>query len=671
MSSSDIAVKRIRRQWEPEDKAWHDEALQLPWEEVSPPLHSTTLFALRNVFFFSHATAVQARTISVFCSSGNSTIVEAPTGSGKTLAVLIPLMERTVRACDAFVAAHNFPLLRRDIIGIVLAPSRVLAEQTFVVGRNLAARLPHTIRFALCDGAVQSADVVLKSLKAAARGAGTFLVTTPRDLVDFIAALNTKRPTEHPPVARSDAETSEGGRSVHNEPDEREELLAAQDEETLRRYYEKRGRRKDTSEKDTGHNVQLRGCHNERFVLVVDEADLVFHSVEMRGIVTEFVATHAYLQQPLDKRLKEERGESTSTSTNSSEKTLSMDLSFVGATVSTSTEVQTYAERACAALQSKLHKVVLNSNEDFVTQLQNRYLLCEAHDFLPILIQLMNLHSSKKHFIFFNSPRTLRFVEKLFSRLVESHQMLLCINHVFVMYEGMNERTRLDQYNAFLNHKAEVKAGATDGKKAALLSATEKKNQFYTSGWKREGRQPGGRGAILLCTDVAAFGLDVRDVDYVYHFEPPTTVQSYVHRIGRVGRMGMRGSSILILPCFSTDSSLTEAPERKSTSTRFNTLINTKSATSSIQTQQVSEADLSEERRQYLKELGERSELQPCSIPPFAPIAATVRNVISQHNKIKTLAQQAAMSMCTAPSSVEGVKSWFDPKLALHALLLN
>lgn len=62
-----------------------------------------------------------------------------------------------------------------------------------------------------------------------------------------------------------------------------------------------------------------------------------------------------------------------------------------------------------------------------------------------------------------------------------------------------------------------------------------------------------GTGAILLCTDVAAFGLDVRDVDYVYHFEPPFSVQSYIHRIGRVGRMGLRGCSVLLLPCILND----------------------------------------------------------------------------------------------------------------------
>ncbi|KEG10746.1 putative helicase [Trypanosoma grayi] len=400
-------------------------------------------------------------------------------------------------------------------------------------------------------------------------------------------------------------------------------------------------------------------------MLVVDEADLVFHSPEMRGAVTDFVAAYAKTEAPPAKRRKATAGASPSR--------VAMDVAFVGATVSTSRELQQYAGTIGATLGSEMHSVVMNSTEEFVTQLQNRYAVCEAHEFLPLFIQLMNRHASKKNFIFFNSSTTLRFVEKLFARLRESERPLLYIRHIFVMYEGMSEGARLEQYNAFLNHRTDVQNSDDKKKKkaAAPPSGAGKKNQVYTSGWKRDGRQPDGKGAILLCTDMAAFGLDVRDVDYVYHFEPPTTVQSYVHRIGRVGRMGMRGSSILVLPCFSKGSSLTTARERKTTSERFNTLANTKGSTADLQSVPVTEQDLSEARRQYLQELGGRSELQSYSVPPFAPITSTVRNVIVENKKLKTLAQSAAMSMCAVPRDAETAASWFDPKLALHALLLD
>ncbi|AIG65002.1 DEAD/DEAH box helicase [Weissella tructae] len=49
---------------------------------------------------------------------------------------------------------------------------------------------------------------------------------------------------------------------------------------------------------------------------------------------------------------------------------------------------------------------------------------------------------------------------------------------------------------------------------------------------------------ILVATDVAARGLDVSGVDYVYNFDIPQDPESYVHRIGRTGRAGAEGTSV-------------------------------------------------------------------------------------------------------------------------------
>ena len=53
---------------------------------------------------------------------------------------------------------------------------------------------------------------------------------------------------------------------------------------------------------------------------------------------------------------------------------------------------------------------------------------------------------------------------------------------------------------------------------------------------------------VLLCTDIAARGLDIPDVHWVVHFDPPRSVSEYIHRVGRVIRgEGARGGSCLIL----------------------------------------------------------------------------------------------------------------------------
>jgi len=52
---------------------------------------------------------------------------------------------------------------------------------------------------------------------------------------------------------------------------------------------------------------------------------------------------------------------------------------------------------------------------------------------------------------------------------------------------------------------------------------------------------------ILVCTDVAARGLDIKGVSHVYNYESPKTSTEYIHRIGRTARAGKEGKAITIL----------------------------------------------------------------------------------------------------------------------------
>jgi superfamily II DNA/RNA helicase len=49
---------------------------------------------------------------------------------------------------------------------------------------------------------------------------------------------------------------------------------------------------------------------------------------------------------------------------------------------------------------------------------------------------------------------------------------------------------------------------------------------------------------LLVATDVAARGIDVRDITHVINFDLPRSAEDYVHRIGRTGRAGASGVAI-------------------------------------------------------------------------------------------------------------------------------
>ncbi len=56
-----------------------------------------------------------------------------------------------------------------------------------------------------------------------------------------------------------------------------------------------------------------------------------------------------------------------------------------------------------------------------------------------------------------------------------------------------------------------------------------------------------GRTNILIATDVAARGIDVEDISHVINFDMPRTADIYVHRIGRTGRAGKKGTAISLV----------------------------------------------------------------------------------------------------------------------------
>jgi len=55
-----------------------------------------------------------------------------------------------------------------------------------------------------------------------------------------------------------------------------------------------------------------------------------------------------------------------------------------------------------------------------------------------------------------------------------------------------------------------------------------------------------GEMKYLVCSDVAARGLDIQEMSHVFNFDVPTHAEDYVHRIGRTGRAGREGHAFTI-----------------------------------------------------------------------------------------------------------------------------
>lgn len=56
-----------------------------------------------------------------------------------------------------------------------------------------------------------------------------------------------------------------------------------------------------------------------------------------------------------------------------------------------------------------------------------------------------------------------------------------------------------------------------------------------------------GQIQVLIASDIAARGLDITDIDYVFNLDLPENPEAYLHRVGRTGRAGKSGVAVSII----------------------------------------------------------------------------------------------------------------------------
>ncbi|EFN51763.1 hypothetical protein CHLNCDRAFT_59105 [Chlorella variabilis] len=134
--------------------------------------------------------------------------------------------------------------------------------------------------------------------------------------------------------------------------------------------------------------------------------------------------------------------------------------------------------------------------------LQIQYVVCEASQKMPQLVAFLQEHKTQKVIVYFLTCACVDFASVVLPRLPQCKA--LCIS---ALHGKMKQAVRATTLAAF--------AAAPAG--------------------------------VLLCTDVAARGLDIPDVQWIVQFDPPQDPSAFVHRVGRTARMGRSGNAVVYL----------------------------------------------------------------------------------------------------------------------------
>ncbi|XP_072745069.1 probable ATP-dependent RNA helicase pitchoune [Anoplolepis gracilipes] len=165
------------------------------------------------------------------------------------------------------------------------------------------------------------------------------------------------------------------------------------------------------------------------------------------------------------------------------------------------TQTQKVAMITTLALKKEPIYVGVDDNKEIATVdgLQQGYVACPSEQRFLLLFTFLKKNRKKKIMVFFSSCMSVKY----------HHELLNYIDLPVMSIHGKQKQTkRTTTFYQFCN--------ASTG--------------------------------ILLCTDVAARGLDIPDVDWIVQYDPPDDPKEYIHRVGRTARgEGSSGHALLIL----------------------------------------------------------------------------------------------------------------------------
>ncbi|XP_053694032.1 probable ATP-dependent RNA helicase pitchoune [Sabethes cyaneus] len=140
-----------------------------------------------------------------------------------------------------------------------------------------------------------------------------------------------------------------------------------------------------------------------------------------------------------------------------------------------------------------------NKEEATVSGLEQGYIVCPSEKRLLVLFTFLKKNRKKKVMVFFSSCLSVKFHHELFNYID------LPVNSI---HGKQKQAKRTSVFFQFCNAES----------------------------------------GVLLCTDVAARGLDIPAVDWIVQYDPPNDTKEYIHRVGRTARgENLCGHALLIL----------------------------------------------------------------------------------------------------------------------------
>ncbi|MEZ4224753.1 MAG: DEAD/DEAH box helicase [Polyangiaceae bacterium] len=109
---------------------------------------------------------------------------------------------------------------------------------------------------------------------------------------------------------------------------------------------------------------------------------------------------------------------------------------------------------------------------------------------------------------------------------------------------GLLREDAMDRVLVFTRTKHGANRLARDLERAGFGAAAIHGNKSQSARTRALDDFKSGRIRIVVATDIAARGIDIKELSHVVNFELPNEPESYVHRIGRTGRAGRSGVAI-------------------------------------------------------------------------------------------------------------------------------